>query len=424
MALLGIKDELLDSSTASWNVNKIGGLSDWIHPDSIKPVCPCCKSPMLLIVQLNCPLDGSPYHRTLYLFTCPRRECWGRDESWCVLRSQFLDSSYKKHSQQAKLEKKVDLFTCEDDWGDDVDDPTDDFTKTEAGKQQSAPKSGGYSSNNCSSSEFDEIAITEGALSNKFEELRFQDDEQVEEEQEEVKEDISVDDCEKEDEVTKDDQMVIPDDSLHNAFQLIENGQETCNDMDEGPDPSSDILISYYLSVVEEHSVPADDNGYLKKLLNEYQRNEGVDLEGLLSSEYFSSDKNGGQSGNEKYERTEIKHGDKVFHRFRKQTAVCPQQCVRYHWNGCPLFIKELSPSERSTYTNRSCPSCGGDVVFELQLMPALVNFLQTSEKAGPATEFGTVIVFTCKNSCWDDKSTTKQELVLVQPDPDHHLFR
>lgn len=43
---------------------------------------------------------------------------------------------------------------------------------------------------------------------------------------------------------------------------------------------------------------------------------------------------------------------------------------------------------------------------------------------SGPATEFGTVIVFTCKNSCWDDKSTTKQELVLVQPDPDHHLFR
>lgn len=181
--------------------------------------------------------------------------------------------------------KKVDLFACEDDWGDDVDDPTDKFTKTETGKQQSAPKSGGFSSNNCSSSEFDEIAITEGALSNKFEELRFQDDEQ---EQEEVKEDISVDDSEKEDEVNKDDQMVIPDDSLLNAFQLIDNSQETCNDMDEGPDPSSDILISYYLSVVEEHSVNADDNGYLKKLLSEYQRNEGVDLEGLLSPDFFT----------------------------------------------------------------------------------------------------------------------------------------
>lgn len=422
MALLGIKDELLDSSTASWNVNKIGGLSDWIHPDSTKPACPCCKSPMLLIVQLNCPLEGSPYHRTLYMFTCSRKECWGRDESWCVLRSQFLDTSFKKPSQQAKVVEKVDLFACEDDWGDDADDLKDDFTKTETRKEQSVPKSDGYSNNNCSSSEFDEIAITEGALSNKFEELTFRDG-GVEEEEEE-KEDISVDESEKEDDINKDIQMVIPDDSLQNAFQLIENGQETCNDMDEGPDPSSDILVSYYLSVVEEHSVIADDNGYLKKLLSEYQRSEGVDLEGLLSPEFFSSDKNGGHSGNEKYERTEIKHGDKVFHRFRKQTAACPQQCVRYQWNGSPLFIKDLSPSERSTYTNRFCPSCGGEVVFELQLMPALVNFLQTSEKAGPATEFGTVIVFTCKNSCWDDKSTTKRELVLVQPDPDHHLFR
>lgn len=42
----------------------------------------------------------------------------------------------------------------------------------------------------------------------------------------------------------------------------------------------------------------------------------------------------------------------------------------------------------------------------------------------GPATEFGTVIVFTCKNSCWDGKSRTKQEMVLLQTDPDHHLFK
>ena len=42
----------------------------------------------------------------------------------------------------------------------------------------------------------------------------------------------------------------------------------------------------------------------------------------------------------------------------------------------------------------------------------------------GPATEFGAVIVFTCKNSCWDGKSKTKQEMVLLQTDPDHHLFK
>ena len=44
---------------------------------------------------------------------------------------------------------------------------------------------------------------------------------------------------------------------------------------------------------------------------------------------FCSSGKAGIPTGSEKYERTEIKHGDKVFHKFQKQTAACPQQCVR-----------------------------------------------------------------------------------------------
>lgn len=40
--------------------------------------------------------------------------------------------------------------------------------------------------------------------------------------------------------------------------------------MDEGFDLLLDILIFYYLSVVEEYLVFVDDNGYFKKLLNEY----------------------------------------------------------------------------------------------------------------------------------------------------------
>lgn len=40
--------------------------------------------------------------------------------------------------------------------------------------------------------------------------------------------------------------------------------------MDEGFDLLLDIFIFYYLSVVEEYLVFVDDNGYFKKLLNEY----------------------------------------------------------------------------------------------------------------------------------------------------------
>lgn len=40
--------------------------------------------------------------------------------------------------------------------------------------------------------------------------------------------------------------------------------------MDEGFDLLLNIFIFYYLSVVEEYLVFVDDNGYFKKLLNEY----------------------------------------------------------------------------------------------------------------------------------------------------------
>ncbi|XP_048761769.2 programmed cell death protein 2-like isoform X3 [Ostrea edulis] len=427
MALLGLKDEQLDCSNVSWNVNKIGGVPDWMHPTCNIPKCPSCSTSMLLIVQLYCPLEGSPYHRTLYLFTCPKKQCWCKDESWCVLRSQSLDANYRKPSLPAKLAKE-DMFATEDDWGEDVGD-LGDFPMIRAGNvteetAKSNSRTLGYSDAlKCGTdvqhppdTAFTEVAVTERALSNELDDLTIQDG---------GDEDITVDDHEKSaDNENGDDEMVIPDDTLQNVMQQIENRQTTSSDMDEGI--TSDRLVSYYLSVIEEATLQAEeDTSHLNKLLSDYQRNEGVDLAGLLHSELpSSSGKDGIQSVGEKYERTEIKHGDKMFHRFRKQTALCPSQCVRYQWNGRPLYIRESSPSQKSTIDNKSCPSCGGPVVFELQLMPALVNFLQTSENAGPTTEFGTLIVFTCKNSCWDDLSKTRQECVHLQPDPDQHLFK
>ncbi|XP_061175530.1 programmed cell death protein 2-like [Saccostrea echinata] len=426
MALLGLKDELLEGSNSSWNVNKIGGLPDWMCAECIIPKCQCCNDPMILIVQIYCPLDGFPYHRTLYVFTCKRKQCWGHDESWCVLRSQSLDTNYKKlSSKSSKQVKEEAMFASEDDWGDDVNDLNDFSLSKSCNKMEQNTKSNSRKSDyvdvvkceasgkNNHNTELPEVAITEGALSNEFKGLTVQDDEDITDE---------------EDYVNGEDKMVIPDDSFQNVLELIENKQMTSNDMEEGNESVTDRLVSYYLSVLEEAHLQTEiDNNHLKKLLSQYQRNEGVDLEGLLYQDLPSTTSSNGKAGaatqGEKYERTEIKHGDKMFHRFLKQTSICPQQCVRYQWNGSPLYIKEMSPSEKTAITNRSCPSCGGPVVFELQLMPALVNFLQLPENSGPATEFGTVIVFTCKNSCWDGQSKTIQEFVHVQPDPDHHLF-
>ena len=89
------------------------------------------------------------------------------------------------------------------------------------------------------------------------------------------------------------------------------------------------------------------------------------------------------------------------------------------------------------------CRACGAECVFECQLMPALVYILQThlccpphhnqltgstdappSPSHGPpkAVEFGTVIIFTCSASCWEENCTSQQsicnfrrEMVFVQ---------
>ncbi len=76
------------------------------------------------------------------------------------------------------------------------------------------------------------------------------------------------------------------------------------------------------------------------------------------------------------------------------------------------------------------CSACGAECTFECQLMPALVYVLQTylclhrdcSEQLR-AMEFGTVIIFSCSASCWEEKVETsahsmcnfKKEMVFVQ---------
>ena len=52
---------------------------------------------------------------------------------------------------------------------------------------------------------------------------------------------------------------------------------------------------------------------------------------------------------------------------------------------------------------------------FELQLLPSLVSLLRVRGRAGPALEFGTVMVFTCSRSCWGEGDTPRQETLILQ---------
>ncbi|KAM7002359.1 programmed cell death protein 2-like [Tautogolabrus adspersus] len=179
------------------------------------------------------------------------------------------------------------------------------------------------------------------------------------------------------------------------------------------------VLRSFFISVVEESDLlgEEDDLRHAQRLLREYERREGVTVGELDGGE-------GRGGGEEKYEKTKARHGDAIFSRFMKKISLCPQQILRYCRGGKPLFISE--PPSNMAQVVSACGCCGGSRTFELQLMPALVSLLQQGGGGVEVElEFGTVLVYTCTNSCWTTGSKSAvEEFCFVQTDPDQQLFK
>lgn len=177
------------------------------------------------------------------------------------------------------------------------------------------------------------------------------------------------------------------------------------------------IFRPFFISVMEESDLCGEEGDleHAQKLLREYEKREGVTVGEVEGDE-------GG--GEEKYEKTKARHGDAVFSRFMKKISLCPQQILRYCRGGKPLFISE--PPSNLAQVVSACGSCGGSRTFELQLMPALVSLLRGKDGGAEVElEFGTVLVYTCTNSCWTAGSHSPvEEFCFVQMDPDQQLFK
>ncbi|KAM9496838.1 programmed cell death protein 2-like isoform 5-T5 [Clarias gariepinus] len=174
---------------------------------------------------------------------------------------------------------------------------------------------------------------------------------------------------------------------------------------------------SFYISVVEETDlVGQKDLEHANKLLKEYEEREGVAVGEIACSE--------SEGREEAYEKSNAKHGDAVFSSFMKRISLCPEQVLRYSWSGTPLFIME--PPSNVNQMVPPCAQCGSPRVFEFQLMPALVSLLRSARLSLElAVEFGTVMIYTCRDSCWTSGSSSPiEEFYIVQTDPDQKLFK
>ncbi|KAM4614134.1 programmed cell death protein 2-like [Discoglossus pictus] len=176
---------------------------------------------------------------------------------------------------------------------------------------------------------------------------------------------------------------------------------------------SPDVVFrSYYVAVADEEDCACNgDLDHVQHLLRDYEKREGLPHEEEESST--------GKGECEKYEKSNLKTPDLVFHKFLKKIAPCTQQILRYSWNGSPLYMSPPAPASHPP----PCRVCGGRRVFEFQLMPALVSMLHGAGKE-TLLEFGTVLVFTCERSCWaPEDRVSVQEFCFVQEDPDQKYF-
>uniref|UniRef100_A0A8D1R4J6 Programmed cell death 2 like n=1 Tax=Sus scrofa TaxID=9823 RepID=A0A8D1R4J6_PIG len=358
--LLGLRDAAVQghpTGPGAWTASKLGGVPDSLPAVAApRPVCEVCGQPLALIVQVYCPLEGSPFHRLLHVFACSLPECRrGGARSWKVFRSQCLQ---KREEEPQDIQKQENGLTAED-WCEGADDWGSDGEGTPSPQLTS-----GFGNDSNIARDKDWTA--------QLQDLCLQD-------------------------------------SVPGAVPPAPSGEGLALP------PVVPQFLPYYICVVDEddyRDVVSLDHA--QSLLREYQQREGVDMQQLLSQS-LSSD------SDEKYEKTVIKSGDKMFYKFMKRIAACQEQILRYSWSGEPLFL--TCPTSEVTEIP-ACSHCGVRRIFEFQLMPALVSMLR-SANLGLSVEFGTILIYTCEKSCWpQNHQTPMEEFCIIQEDPDELLFK
>ncbi|XP_050167434.1 programmed cell death protein 2-like isoform X2 [Myiozetetes cayanensis] len=368
--LLGLRDAPMAGPAGpaplpAWATNKLGGSADWPGRVRAAPRCGRCGRALSLLVQVCCPLERGPAHRALHVFACGAPGCGPAAHSWKVLRSQY--SQEEESRAQPVAQKQGSSFAAKD-WCEEADD-------WGAGDGAEPPA--------CASL----LGLGEAVSSSLSREL----------------------DC-----ASQLQQLCLAEPAEGSGPRNTRPAAREEMAM-ETPDPAP-VFQPFYISVVDEEDYRGFlDTHHADELLKEYQQREGVDLEQMMSESFA------GESGNEKYEKSEVKSWDHTFYKFMKRISVCPEQILRYSWGGQPLFI--TSPPADITQGVPACSVCGSSRVFELQLMPALVSLLHTDSDL--SVEFGTAIVYTCERSCWPtNHQTPLEEFIFVQEDPDQKLFK
>ncbi|GLJ41232.1 hypothetical protein SUGI_0853490 [Cryptomeria japonica] len=350
-----------DNSEASDHyTTKIGGLPDWpipaeeINLELMK--CGVCGGDLGLVAQTYAPLETDRLHieeRTLYIFGCPLPNCGISPLSWRTIRVQ----------------KRI-------------------------------PVDGGiFRGSMLGSSSSTDGSMTGIESSNRFseqeQELNSSTDEWWED-------DTWRDSTNGEDSAGTLDMRELGRALLEAGYMAahLSEGQNEGNHplVGEASQSEADILdiglpvLPCFYIYSQNESQPSRGSRALSAL------HASVDYQ--AAHNYDAEDAQDGTWEGEEYEHARALSADRTYLKFKKRLDWYPEQCIRYCFGGQPLL------ANKDQGDPGVCTLCGGPRVYEMQLMPPLLYYLQQACKDSESLylannwEWLTLFVYTCAQSC------------------------
>ncbi|KAG9301675.1 hypothetical protein G9A89_016746 [Geosiphon pyriformis] len=376
--------------TADTFPSKIGGKPAWLNPRYIlsaeEVTCGVCKSPMILLAQLYAPKDhpSQAYHRMIYVFCCKKGSChktsW--QKSLKVFRSQLPKKNPYWPSLPSTPQKKESGEHVEKN--SKADNDSELLVENLSGKKKEGKSNG----NSSKSFETAKQCFVCGLLGSE-----------------------TCGKCQIPQYCSKDHQIEHWNTGNHKKYcNTPSSGDSSTIESDTQILCQKRVLFPEY-EIISEPEINGDidkdkvDKAFLKKK---------KDQSSVIGDQEY-------EESQETYEKSKVEV-DRAFLKFQKKIQLDPYQVLRYArveselktepeplWvseNGKPSTIKDIQP----------CLHCGQPRTFEFQILSTLLNYLDIDHTQPNSLDWGTLLVYTCKQNCHVNKETNYvQEIIWRQ---------
>ncbi|WFD31483.1 hypothetical protein MSPP1_002520 [Malassezia sp. CBS 17886] len=399
---LGLADGLLEGDDEENPlVSRIGGRPAWLPlapahlPPHATALCAYCEQPMQLLVEIFAPLDGSPLDRNLLVWGCARAQCQRRGTgSLRAVRMVKHNARWAAKLEKQRARREARAAAAAEQQRREQEARQHEERKARGtnpfamgGKDAAAPggaslfggslfggggPEGGPRADPLAEPRAYPDSTTQKASGNakRTEDGRTHRDGGDEEE-------YSTGDSD--DETSYDDDARIAEELAIKA-SLAELRTEL------GPGAWAARAPSYrpplYLSTMPEPAAREREAEAVPAAKARQAEETGADM---------------GAADGEAYEKMLLDGVDGVFERFVRRLGPEARQVVRYEYGGQPLPFSASGPLYRQLWPHGTkdapgpfdassvppCPQCGAPRVFELQLMPNLVNLLRRDAMEG-----------------------------------------